>query len=355
MVSSPVPQLDVPVTEGLFTVQLDFIDEPFASGTALYLEIRVRPGDSEGPYTTLTPRQLLTPTPFALYSSRTPWSGIMGMPGGFRDGIDDNTTYTAGDGLQLMDTQFSGKGSPYDNVVIVAKSGGDFTSIQAALDSIIDASASHPYIVRVAPGVYSERVTMKEWVDIEGSGELNTKITTTTSLGGEIGTVAGASNAELRYLTVENTGAPDTAVAISNDGASPRLTHITAVASGGVFSSIGVQSTNSSPSLTSVSVIASGGSHTRGMLNINSTTTIRDSVITTSGGADQIGVWSQQASTTQVYSSEIVASTRPVHNWDSTTVIAGSLLSGAPILADVGMTCAGVYDENYVFYANTCP
>jgi hypothetical protein len=52
------------VTTGLFTVQLDF-GQVF-TGTALFLEIAVRPGASSGAYTTLTPRQELTPAPYAL-------------------------------------------------------------------------------------------------------------------------------------------------------------------------------------------------------------------------------------------------------------------------------------------------
>ena len=56
------------------------------------------------------------------------------------------------------------------------------------------------------PGVYSEQVTMKPYVDIEGSGELTTKITYTGSGSPNTGTVLGASNAELRFLSVENTG-----------------------------------------------------------------------------------------------------------------------------------------------------
>jgi len=56
---------DVIVTDGLFTVQLDFGSGVF-TGDARWLEIGVRPGASMGPYTTLTPRQALTATPYAL-------------------------------------------------------------------------------------------------------------------------------------------------------------------------------------------------------------------------------------------------------------------------------------------------
>jgi len=58
---------DVTVASGLFTVRLDFGAE-FA-GSPRWLEIRVRPGASTGAYTTLTPRQELTPTPNALFAA----------------------------------------------------------------------------------------------------------------------------------------------------------------------------------------------------------------------------------------------------------------------------------------------
>jgi hypothetical protein len=64
---------DYLVTDGLFTVQLDF-GQAF-DGTALWLEIGVRPGSSSEPYTILDPRQPLTATPYALYASYAPYAG----------------------------------------------------------------------------------------------------------------------------------------------------------------------------------------------------------------------------------------------------------------------------------------
>jgi len=61
---------DLTVTEGLFTVYLDFGGNVF-TGSPCYLDISVRPGSSTGVYTTLSPRQLLSPTPYALYSAST--------------------------------------------------------------------------------------------------------------------------------------------------------------------------------------------------------------------------------------------------------------------------------------------
>jgi hypothetical protein len=63
-VAGPVTIENYGVVGGLFTVQLDF-GQVF-SGDARYLEIGVRPGNSGGSYTSLTPRQELTPAPYAL-------------------------------------------------------------------------------------------------------------------------------------------------------------------------------------------------------------------------------------------------------------------------------------------------
>ncbi len=102
-VGAAVVMDDVAVTEGLFTVSLDFGPAAFA-GQARWLEIAVRAGASTGSYTTLSPRQELTPSPNAVFGSSAPWSGLIGVPPGFADGVDndsggDITSVTAGTGL----------------------------------------------------------------------------------------------------------------------------------------------------------------------------------------------------------------------------------------------------------------
>jgi len=64
-VGSTITVDDKIITDGLFTVELDFGSGAF-NGEARYLEIGVRPGSSTGAYTTLSPRQALTPAPYAL-------------------------------------------------------------------------------------------------------------------------------------------------------------------------------------------------------------------------------------------------------------------------------------------------
>jgi hypothetical protein len=100
---------DVLVTDGYFTVQLSFGDSVFG-GERRWLELGVRPGGSEDAYTTLGPRQEVTPTPYALLAQDAliaPWGGLTGMPAGFADGVDDDTLYTAGGGLSLSGQEFS--------------------------------------------------------------------------------------------------------------------------------------------------------------------------------------------------------------------------------------------------------
>jgi len=61
---------DLDVIDGYFTVLLDFGDKAF-TGNARWLEIGVRPGDSEERCTILKPRQEVTPAPYAIYAENT--------------------------------------------------------------------------------------------------------------------------------------------------------------------------------------------------------------------------------------------------------------------------------------------
>jgi len=74
---------DVTVSEGLFTVELDFGTEVF-TGPPRYLEIGVQCSGAGSP-TTLSPRQPLYPTPYALYAAqagRVEWGDVISKPTG---------------------------------------------------------------------------------------------------------------------------------------------------------------------------------------------------------------------------------------------------------------------------------
>jgi hypothetical protein len=120
------------------------------------------------------------------------------------------------------------------NVVVVARSGGDFTDPVAALASITDASAANPYLVKIMPGDYlvSAPVVMKPFVDLEGSGRDITRLYRTTPSTAAGGAVLLASSAsEVRDLTIE---AVDASIVVSDvaplAGATPvKLTRVAVV------------------------------------------------------------------------------------------------------------------------------
>ena len=109
-------------------------------------------------------------------------------------------------------------------VIWVADDGtGDFALLSAALASITDASATKPYVIKIAPGVYTETATvaLKDYVDVEGSGQGVTTIECACSsnetapkkhlaavvqAGAQDGLTGVGVIAEIRHLTISNTG-----------------------------------------------------------------------------------------------------------------------------------------------------
>src|SRR5215471_11202890 len=64
IIAGPLTNSTVGVTNGLFTVQLDFGSSPF-SGAARWLDIAVR-SNSSAAFSVLSPRQPLSPIPYAI-------------------------------------------------------------------------------------------------------------------------------------------------------------------------------------------------------------------------------------------------------------------------------------------------
>jgi hypothetical protein len=71
---------DVTVTNGLFTVTVDFGAQ--FTGQKLFLDVGVRPGASSGAYTVLSPRQELTAAPNALFSANAATVGGLSCANG---------------------------------------------------------------------------------------------------------------------------------------------------------------------------------------------------------------------------------------------------------------------------------
>ena len=351
----------VALTGGLFTIpDLDFGSGAF-SGDARWLQIAVK-CPSDGDYTTMNQRQALTAVPYAQFA-----------------------------------------GTIYRRTVVVSPIGTateNGAALLNALAGITDASATNPYLLHIEPGVYdliTDTLQMKSYVDMEGSGE---EVTTITAAGTPVqpddlwpkSTLSGADNAELRFLTVRNTGGNQNAVAIYNRSTSPRLTHVTVIASDGISQTLGVFNNGSSPSMSDMTITAIGNPNVTGLFNfLGSSSMLVNVVITASAppGWNAIGIKNNIASLT-IRNSVITSSNVgvEVNNFDATppgdsvmidasqihseggtlanteawpgmtTVrIGASQLAGGDIVtatSNITFICAGVYDENYVL-STGCP
>lgn len=345
-----VLEQSIEVSDGIFSAVLDFGAAAF-DGDARWLEVRVRaPG--EPAYTTLSPRQLVTAAPYALHAETVAMDAVAGaeiadgsitgvdIAGGAvgstqiqnnsildvdiasgavggaeikSDEVQLRVTGTCAPGTQITAINADGSvqcdGSVgYSHIIVVSKSGGDFTSVTAAMTAIGSdpaypaASATNRYLVWVGPGVYTdEDVDMQPFVDIQGSGEGVTVLTSEGGTGGispDSATLVGTDNAELRDITVEIVGA-DANVwthAIYTAGAS-RLTNVTANARGGGRPRGIMVASGGSPILVDISVSATEGADSNLALDVVSSTVIVDGLFALAdGGTDAKAIFINNAS-----------------------------------------------------------
>lgn len=220
-----------------------------------------------------------------------------GSPGDNKLLVSDasgNATWQANVNADTLDSYHaSAFQQKYQNIKVVAKSGGDYSTISAALNAITDASNSNRYLVYVAPGVYNERVTMKSYVDIEGAGEMTTKITQPGSNNSMIHTLTSAGNCEVRFLTVENTGGNLYAYAVTNIGENTQFTHVTILASGGTSACVGFRNTALATVLRNVTISLTGSSDTMFCINaVNpSNLKILNSSVSATGATNCLGIY----------------------------------------------------------------
>ncbi len=95
-------------------------------------------------------------------------------------------------------------------VVTVAKSGADYTTIQGAIDSITDNATGKRYVVLIYPGTYTENVTMEEYVSLVGLDHESTRITSAS--GTTLTAPPGTSDAGLYNLAILSTPTADGAI-----------------------------------------------------------------------------------------------------------------------------------------------
>jgi hypothetical protein len=162
----------------------------------------------------------------------------------------------------------------YARTIIVSPTGVDAvangTLLVNALNAISGNSSTSPYLLKIEPGIYntgSNALTMKQYVDIEGSGETATFINATrgaASIGATAAAVTGAINSEIRGLTITNTAAATVGIGYFATGAGTfRLRDVTINSSGGTGQSYGIYSTSSATMYAfHVAITATGGGGT---------------------------------------------------------------------------------------------
>jgi hypothetical protein len=197
-------------------------------------------------------------------------------------------------------------------------------------------SKDNPCLIKILPGNYnlgSGSLTMQPYVDIEGSGEEITSITSAHNDATFSGVVNGADNAELRLLTVRNTLAGiGTGVAIANKSASPKITHVTAIAQT-VLNCYALYNSGSSPTLNNVTAIV-GGSTGYGVYNTDSSPVMNNLTITATPDFQSFGIYNAAASSPSV-SNATIKTTGHFSNGIYTT-------DSSPSLRNIVVTTSGL-------------
>jgi hypothetical protein len=297
----------VAVNDGYFSAALDFGPGAF-TGQDRFLEIQVNCDGAS--YVTLSPRQQVHASPYALYSAEADnaralqgravspdapaagqalkWDGTRWTPA--QDETGGITDVSAGNGLTGGGTSsvvplavdFAGSGASqqaarsdhthdaryqrqYKRTVIVSPSGNgsdasaNGSALRNALNGISDVGATNPYLLVLEPGIYDvggAPLQMKEFVDIAGSGRGVTVVRGAGSNTAPGATLRGADHSELRHLTVDahGHGTAHYATAIYNDSVAPALTDIDVSAQGATQLVTGIRNKNSLSSLNRIAI-----------------------------------------------------------------------------------------------------
>ncbi len=453
---------NVAVLDGFFSVKLDFSIS--LDGSALWVEVAVRPGGSSGSFTPLAPRQRVTAAPFALSAPQAEtaitangsvtaidadtvdgndgafflaWANRTGVPAELADGDDDGLGELA---CASGEVPFFGdagwtcspdRGAGFARTAVVGPVGSAAANGAALLAAVaaipVPASQADAWQVELEPGRYdlgSTGLELKPWLTLTGAGEKNTVITSSrcVSPGHSGATITGAANATLRDLTAENICPTDTdwGYAIELLGDDVRLERVTARAIGTArinqavyvqgdrawLERVSATTGNAVSGNTAISVYGGGvtlldctGLTSRGTaLVLQGQSWVRRGIFTAlaSDGIDcgvyiaanadlqdvsaagpDGAVWvivdddvlvtlsrltAQGEFYTQVNSgslvvaiehSRIVAPGVTIHATGGVVGVSASQLWGDPVNGAV--VCAGVWDEYWTFYANTCP
>jgi hypothetical protein len=164
-VAGPVTNSAVVVSNGLFTVAMDFGSGVW-NGQTNWLEIGVETNGSNS-FTTLAPRQQLTPTPYAIFantasnlSGTLPTSQLIGMLNNSQL-ANSSITVSAGTGLSGGGTVALGGSTTLNNAGVTSLTGGGGVTVSAANGAVTlgstatSADTANAIVSRDASGNFS--------------------------------------------------------------------------------------------------------------------------------------------------------------------------------------------------------
>lgn len=279
VVGSAVVSEDVAVTDGVFSVQLDFGAAAFDS-EARWLEIGVRDGASTGGFTLLTPFSPVTPAPQARFAVKAANADLAanasqldgmssgdfalaghahavlsagdGLTGANYDGTGATTFGVgAGDGITVsadevaarvdgssIDFNTSGElsmlphGPGYGEVATVAKSGGDYTDPVAAMNDLSSwCSQTVTCVLRVMPGLYdlTAPLELEPLVHIVGTGPFTALRRNDTGITSGVVDASNCINScqmTNLYIGTQSTGSGSQSVGVYSQGGRVELKNV---------------------------------------------------------------------------------------------------------------------------------
>jgi len=266
------------------------------------------------------------------------------------------------DGHMLVADGASLKWQAYDRLthILTVGDGGQYSTITHALASITDNSDTNRYLIKVGPGTFVEQITLKQYVDIEGSGQNQTIVlygggNIQPSIDNSCATVISAMNCEVRFLSIVSQSAGGNyALALYNaDASSSTFKHVT-MKSIGAQENYGIFNINTTENLIvdNCNVSAMGGTKSIG-IQTTGNIIILDSIITAANGIVQ------DNGTVEVDQGRITATAQSVQVNNGTIRLIGTRMEGPVNVGNQGEAqCAGVYgviNNELSFFTNICP
>ena len=249
-------------------------------------------------------------------------------------------------------------------VIWVADDGtGDYTLLSDALDSIDDNTATKPYVIKIAPGTYTENsnVAMKNYVDVEGSGQDITTIKGSCVVpagGGDLerSTISfGEVNSQVRQLTIEAIS-ENNCVGVHSDQSggeySPSMEFVTVLSkSTGSSNSSYAIFNEESKLVVANSELTADGLTSAAMYNEDSDVQLLNSTATASNNTNSYGIEHFGASTTVIRNSTIGGGSLSLFQGNNAAAIFyvanTQLVTAQQSSSSAKMCFAGVFDSDF--------